>query len=701
MQWEKKEKLNNEGFSLVEILTCITILSLITSAVLGFMMVGTKLFQKSKLEVDMQSEARVLKNYMNDLIVDAAVGVEFYEKSRIENEQPAKELFGADSCLIIYGENNISYLVWVKDSKQVHYLEKGKDFFVKDDEGNYQVSFTENEKNVSNWPVMAKYVSGFQCDLDNLKEGQQIFCASLNFELQETEYATNHVITLRNEIFGEGNVGNYYDEEMGAYEDAVTRITLAPGSADKAIDRINGTTVTYTHTVSAIGNIDTGVVYSVEGNRSSDTGMQDNVLFIAPDETASTLTVICRAKADYSVSTTAIVNLANVTTINLIPKQEPNYKKFYYYPKTVVDFNAVVEGDFITADGSGVTWSLESEVSSAKIEESTLTTCKVNVGTETNSRIVLKATSIVDPNVTVEYTIYTADIVIGELYIAAQDGMYMIKRGDSLQLQVLMNGRNLQSGMICSWRILNSPLPEEELSIDSTGKITASTEIPYNKEYQFTIEATVTNTINGEEKKTTTCAILMDKVSISFEPGYAIVVANEGSNPSRVKMFVDGLKVNAKEVTIQSRYFVKNLECWTVPDASGEEYVILNISLNADKVLKEHTYLRASLRGHSSVYTDLPVSFYKWNMIYNGRQVYVPVPGDGTNLLEEENGIPVTQKEVIVEGITYGYKNVTVNGVVYHYYVDKRNREWYLRVENDSVKYSYDKAREEYVSLFP
>lgn len=702
-QWSRNEKLNNKGFSLVEVLVCISILSVVTSAVFAFMMVGNRIFNKVNLEIDMQSEAQILKNYMNDLITDTAIGVQFYDGTEI-GDAFEDNLFEADNCLVVYGENSISYLAWVESSKQVHFLEKGKDSFSVDENGQYQVQFSEQEKNANNWSVIANYVADFQCYLDNLKEEHRIFCVKMGFELQNVDYSTTHVITLRNEIFYDGKIDNYYDEEMGAYEDQITRITLNPGSTDKAIDKINGTTVTYTHTVLAIGEIDKDVIYSVEGNSSLDTRMQDNVLYIAPNETSSTLTVICKAKADENVSTTAIVNLASVSAINIIAVQEPNYNKMYYYPKTVVDFKAVVEGDFITQDGSGVIWELDNGDSSAKIVEMTQTTCKVNVGNEMNRTIVLRAISKVDPNVVAEYVIRTADIEIGELYITAQDGMYVVKRGDSLQLQVLVNGQNMQSGMNAKWRIVDSPLPNEELSIDQNGKINASIEIPYNKEYQFTVEVTVTDERDGGKKKTTTCAILMDKVHISFEPGYAIVVANNGSYATRLKMYIEGLNVGASEISIQQRPYVKWLQHWTAADVDEPDCISLALNMKSEKVITEYNTLRASLKGHSSVYTDLPVYYYKWNMIYNGKQVYIPLPGDHTNLVADENndGIPDTQKEIKLNNITYGYKNITVNGIMCQYYVDKNNAEpdteWFLRVGSNNTRYCYDEEKAQFVS---
>lgn len=701
-QLNQKIKLNNEGFTLVELLLSIMILAIVSTAIFSFMIVGSRMFTKTNLEVDMQYEAQIMKNYMNDLITDTTKQLQFYQKSDNHGNT-----FGADNCLVIYTEDCVAYLAWIKESNQVHYLEKNKDSFVIDEQGKYLVDFNDNEKQASNWPVMAKYVSGFQCNLEDLKKEHRIFSSVLSFKLQEKEYSTTHTITLRNEVFYEGSTEEFRGGVLGDYEAQVTRITLAPGMVDKTIDRVNGTTVEFTHTVTAVGDIDKSVIYTVEGNFSQNTQMRDNVLYIAPDETSRVLTVICKSKMDEGVSTTAIVNIANVSVVNIIASQEPNYKEKYYYPNTEIDFRAVVEGEFFTKDGSYVTWEIIRGPVSAKIIESTSTTCKVNTGNEMNETIVLKATSVVDSDISAEYVIHTADIEIGEIYIAAVGGQYNLKRGDSLQLQVLVNGQNTQDGMIVNWNLEESSLTQDKLSIDANGKITASTKIPYDKEYEVKVGVSVTDTVSGKVK-TSGCMLNIEKVDITFEPASAIVVAKDGSkNTNRIKIYVNGLKIEDNAISIQQRPYVRGLRHWIVTESDGNEYSVLGLYMQSDKFIQDNTVLRVSLKGQNSVYKDLPVAFFNYNLIHQGNYIYAPVPGDATNLIGtvDENGTPYTEKEVKINNVVYGYTNVMVNNVTYHYYVDKTdvdtNIDWYMRIENDSNKYRYDYTKKQYISMTP
>ena len=78
-----------------------------------------------------------------------------------------------------------------------------------------------------------------------------------------------------------------------------------------------------------------------------------------------------------------------------------------------------------------------------------------------------------------------------------------------------------------------------------------------------------------------------------------------------------------------------------------------------------------------------------------GIDKYVPVPGDGTNLILDtnEDGIPDTTETVTMNNVTYGYTKVNVNGAVYHYYVNTNVNaapKWYVQISNDTNKYVYD-----------
>ena len=694
-QFAEQEQLNNRGLTLVELLISIMILAVVSTTVFAFMTVGVRIFNRSKLEVEMQNEAQILKNYMNDLICDTTRKVEFVTSTDTANT------YGADSCLTIYGENYIAYMGWIAQTQEVHLLKKEEDSYTVDEEDVYHVTMSDDEMSAENWPLMATHVKKFICNTNELTEEHRIFSAELEFELKQLNYKTTHTIALRNDIFYEGKSDVAYEEAMGGFQAQITRITLTPGSVDKAIDRVNGTNVEFTPTVLAIGNIDTSVTYEVEGNTSSDTRMEDNILRIAKDENSPVLTVICKSVVDEEVSTTAVVNIASVSGVMIEPKQQPPYERLYYFPKSIIEFEAKVEGNFATTEGRNVNWELVGDNGSAYIvgDNITGTTCKIYTGNEKDKIIRLRAISLADLNVTAEYEIFVANMEVDEFYIMAENGEYAVRRGSSLQLEVLENGSKVNNPV--TWRIKNNPVGSKLKINATTGKISAGIDIPYNKSYQFTVEAAVSGDDNVV--KTVTCLVRIDPVEITFEPEYVIMAAKTGGNPYRVKLTVKGIDVRDDELVVQQKPYVRRLEHWVVSQDKSSAVLGINMSfahdaqMNAD--YNDYTELKVSLKGHSNVYSLLPVWIYKYNI---GIDKYAPVPGDGTNLIADENNdkIPDTTESVKIENVTYGYTKVNVSGTVYHYFVNTmQTPKWYVQVSNDSNKYVYDTSAKAYIAL--
>lgn len=665
-----QNKMNNDGLTLVELLICIMILAIVSTAVFSFMLVGVRIFNRSNLEVEMQNEAQVMKNYMNDLITDTTRWIDYVT----EDEAAA---YGLDSCLIIYGEETVSCMGWIQSTGEIRYLEKGKNSFTMDEGGVYHLMLEGSDLNAQNWPVMAKYVNEFDCRDDKLQKEHRIFYATMGFQLQELSYNTTHTITLRNDIFYEGRTDKEYEDVMGSFEAQITRITLAPGSVDKAIDRVHGTEVTFTPTVIAVGDIDKSVIYEVEGNTSSGTKMESNVLKIAKDENSSVLTVICRSVVNEEISAIAIVNIASVSAVSIKPKQLPYYENLYYAPNTEIGFDAVVEGNFATGEGKNVTWKLDnSEV------QGNGTACTINTGDITEGitkTLVLRATSVADPNIFAEYEIYVSKEAVDGLYIVAEDGDYSVSRGSSLQLNLVKGGNILTDNV--SWRIARSSLGDK-VKIDSSGKVSAEIDIDFEQKHEIIVEASIVDENNNIQ--IVTSVIEIPRVEIKLEPAYVIMSVRPKGNLYRVNATVVGIDMKDGGFTYQQKPYVRKLEAWTLSRENEEAIIGLNIIYDTEKDiegLEDYTALKVSLKGYPNVSAQLPIYVYKYNY---GISEYVPVPGDNTGLVEDQDKNGVPDKEYVL----------TVNGKVYRYYIDSSGvvtePKWYVQVENDATKYVYD-----------
>ncbi|MCL2604754.1 MAG: hypothetical protein FWD90_09775 [Defluviitaleaceae bacterium] len=88
-------------------------------------------------------------------------------------------------------------------------------------------------------------------------------------------------------------------------EHHVTYVTVSPSS--RTMPR--GNSVTFDATVMGLGMLSQEIIWTVEGANHADTEMKDNVLFIASDETAETLTVRVSSAQAPNLNSTAIVTI--------------------------------------------------------------------------------------------------------------------------------------------------------------------------------------------------------------------------------------------------------------------------------------------------------------------------------------------------------------------------------------------------------
>ena len=69
MKQRMKQKLNNAGYTLVEVVIAVAIFSILSIAITGFIATVNNNFRKSQIEVELQYEAQVVNNQLRDIIV--------------------------------------------------------------------------------------------------------------------------------------------------------------------------------------------------------------------------------------------------------------------------------------------------------------------------------------------------------------------------------------------------------------------------------------------------------------------------------------------------------------------------------------------------------------------------------------------------------------------------------------------------------
>ena len=194
-------KKNHKGFSLVELVIVIAILAILGIAIYGFFHTSSRAYSSTSKEVDLQYEAQLVTNQLDNLIIDSTKGVDYwYTKASGENVQiiSDKSIDNLEEVIektfIISNENEsketeMYSIVWNKKTQKVM-MAKGKE--TKDADGKVVQTFGEPA-------LMAEYVQGFGVSLERVKS-QRVVEFHFDFVNGDRNYDTNHNITLRNNV---------------------------------------------------------------------------------------------------------------------------------------------------------------------------------------------------------------------------------------------------------------------------------------------------------------------------------------------------------------------------------------------------------------------------------------------------------------------------------------------------------------------
>lgn len=227
---ERRIKNDNSGFSLVELLIAIAIAAIVGVSVFGFMQVGAKTFNYNSSDVNLQSESQLAFNQMQDLIIDTAVGVQYYAKNgaTLTEVGSDSEISATDDKLLRLNNMDKVYDIWWdRDAKELIYNEYNASY---DETTGAVTPITPAVVDDSNG-LMSEYITDFSVDLSRLVSSR-VVRVELTYEKGGRVLATSHNITLRNQVVS----GNKVEERL---KDAFTI------SSNAVIDEIRGKDIIY------------------------------------------------------------------------------------------------------------------------------------------------------------------------------------------------------------------------------------------------------------------------------------------------------------------------------------------------------------------------------------------------------------------------------------------------------------------------
>lgn len=335
---------NQKGFTIVELLIAIAILSIVVAAVCGFILVGSRSYAAGNSDISVQQEAQLALNQMSDVLIDttrsvtytgfdasgARIGTALKDAefaSAPENksllmingvveETPAAVPGGTPGKTVDPGNGNKHYhFFWSKQDETLYYAEldvQSTDV----DTPTVTSAFPAFDPTDPAWVKLADHVTDFSADLTQVEEKRVVMLA-LTFLDGTKEYVTSNNVTIRNKVA-------VNDAELDPVN---KKKTISVAARDSGVIIEPGEEYHFsTPKVTGENVADRSVTWSVAsaesiGRGTDFTDKANGILKVADSEPAGTIDVVITTNAVGSdgnpATCTVRVNIKRATAVNL------------------------------------------------------------------------------------------------------------------------------------------------------------------------------------------------------------------------------------------------------------------------------------------------------------------------------------------------------------------------------------------------
>lgn len=230
----------DKGFTLIELIISIAILSIVGLAIFGFMATSSNLYGREVTQADLQYESQLVINQLQDMLIDASRSVTYIvtvdgTETEVLSDAGLGEAAITQKEVRIYNGGEYYKVTWDKDEERLYYsryVQKGKSVAkaalgagVTADTGDWEADPDASHVR------MADYVKEFSADITDLEKNRSVKFQFL-FQINNISYATQHNITLRNKVvkgIGESGEVTVVSPEQDSISISPQNITLWPG----------------------------------------------------------------------------------------------------------------------------------------------------------------------------------------------------------------------------------------------------------------------------------------------------------------------------------------------------------------------------------------------------------------------------------------------------------------------------------------
>lgn len=198
---------NQKGFTLVELIIAVAILAIVTLAVCGFIVVGSRSYTSANTDIMLQQEAQLALNQISDVIIDTTDSITYSvgTSTSLQNVLKDSEYGGeaTDKCLVVVNRNDTSsnndnpsyWFYWKKDEETIYFNEvPGVNSTMSADE--IEAGFEGVDTDMA---VLADHVTDLNIDISQFEENRVVMI-SMTLKNGNREYSTSNNVTVRNRV---------------------------------------------------------------------------------------------------------------------------------------------------------------------------------------------------------------------------------------------------------------------------------------------------------------------------------------------------------------------------------------------------------------------------------------------------------------------------------------------------------------------
>ena len=323
----------NKGFTLIELLVTIAILSIVLTGVTTIMVTGSKSFTKGNADANMQSQAQLIVNQIEDMVIDTNGGVDYidnggsrefvlynaFDAADGSGTNYTKEMVkwvGADNKLL-YSKWNVNYNV-TSGTYEVITPAEVTDALFAEDVSDFSIDLSDTRKEYDKSGAEIDVVQSVQITVGCIGNGGQV------------SYATSPVITLRNRLMLSADPEMIFDNTptssdtlklyiSGASEGAAARTPIQ----DRVTEVDRDQSYNIYAMINAENDVNSLVNWTIEESGSTSTINESGLLHVGESESNPYLTIVATYKNNPGKYAKGVVKVAgadkSLDAVEIIP----------------------------------------------------------------------------------------------------------------------------------------------------------------------------------------------------------------------------------------------------------------------------------------------------------------------------------------------------------------------------------------------